>query len=268
MASSSSRTINYKGMLISYQLGAVLHGSARRAHQERARARALALLDQHLPELGARAPLPRDLPQRRDQHGDGQRQLDARARVGAAQRAVRRGPREDPAGRHRRQLRLGDVRQRARAADARRALAAARGDDDDPRGLPRPRRPAGVPEGLLRLPLLPDGAVGRAGVGGVHRRPRGRRDARPQRPAPRPLGGDDRRLRGARLGVGPARHPARAGAPPRAPAAGQAVPRRPRARAHRRGRGGQARGLHAPPLRRVVRAQRRAASPSCPPPSR
>ena len=44
----------------------------------------------------------------------------------------------------RRQLRLGDLRQRARAADARRALAAARGDDDDPRGLPRPRRPAGA----------------------------------------------------------------------------------------------------------------------------
>ncbi len=79
--SSSSRTINYKGMLISYQLGGVLPRPARRAHQERARARALALLDQHLPELGARAPLPGDLPQRRDQHGEGQRQLDARARV-------------------------------------------------------------------------------------------------------------------------------------------------------------------------------------------
>ena len=70
--------------------------------------------------------------------------------------------REDPAGRRPRQLRLGDVRQRARAADARRPLAAARGDDDDPGGLPRPRRPARPPEGLLRLPLLPDGAVGRA----------------------------------------------------------------------------------------------------------
>ena len=92
VASSSSRTINYKGMLISYQLAAVLPRPARRAHQERARARALALLDQHLPELGARAPLPRDLPQRRDQHADGQRQLDARARERAARGAVRRGP--------------------------------------------------------------------------------------------------------------------------------------------------------------------------------
>ena len=94
---------------------------AGRARQERAGARALALLDQHLPQLGARPPLPGDLPQRRDQHPDGQRQLDARARERAAQRAVRRRPAEDPAGRHARQLRLGDVRQRARAADARRA---------------------------------------------------------------------------------------------------------------------------------------------------
>ncbi len=104
------------------------------------------------------------------------------------QRAVRRGPAEDPAGRQPGQLGLGDVRQRARAAAARRALAAARGDDDDPRGLPRPRRPAGGPEGLLRLPLLPDGALGRPGLGRVHRRARGRRDARPQRPAARAAG--------------------------------------------------------------------------------
>ena len=92
VASSSSRTINYKGMLISYQLARLLRRPARRAHEERARARALALLDEHVPELGARASLPRDLPQRRDQHGDGQRQLDARPRERAPERAVRRGP--------------------------------------------------------------------------------------------------------------------------------------------------------------------------------
>ncbi len=99
--------------------GRLLLRPARRPLQERARARALALLDQHVPELGARPPLPGDLPQRRDQHRDGQRQLDARTRERAAQRAVRRGPAEDPAGRLGRQLGLGDVRQRARAADAR-----------------------------------------------------------------------------------------------------------------------------------------------------
>ncbi len=53
------------------------------AHEERARARALALLDQHVPELGARAPVPLHRPQRRDQHAARQRELDARARVAA-----------------------------------------------------------------------------------------------------------------------------------------------------------------------------------------
>ena len=50
----------------------------------------------------------------------------------------------------------------------------------------------GPPQGLLRLPLLPDGAVGRPGRRLLHRRPRRRRDARPQRPAPRPLVRDRR----------------------------------------------------------------------------
>ena len=238
--------------------GGLLSRPARRAHQERARARALALLHEHVPQLGARAPLPGDLPQRRDQHRARQHQLDARARERAAQRAVRRRPGEDPARRQPRQLGLGDVRQRARAADARRALAAARGDDDDPRGLPQAPGPVGGSEGLLRLSLVPDGAVGRAGLGGVHRRARRRRDARPQRPASRALGGDDRRARRARLGDRAAGHRARADPQARAPAAGKAVPRRPRGRAHRRGRGGQARRVHAQALPRVVRAQRRA----------
>ena len=54
-------------------------------------------------------------------------------------------------------------------------------------------------QGLLRLPLLPDGAVGRTGGGRVHERPRRRRDARPQRPAPRALGRDEGRLGRPRL---------------------------------------------------------------------
>ena len=132
-------------------------------------ARALALLDEHVPELGARPSLPRDRPQRRDQHADGQRQLDARARVAARQRAVRRRPAEGHADRAPGRLGLGDVRQRPRAAHARRPLAAARGDDDDPRGLRGPRRPLRRAQGLLRLPLLPHGAVGRPGGGRVHR---------------------------------------------------------------------------------------------------
>ena len=63
--------------------------------------------------------------------------------------------------------------------------------------------------GVLRVPLLPDGAVGRPGVDRVHRRHGDRRGARPQRPAPvallRHQGRPGRHgVRGRR-----ARHPAR-----------------------------------------------------------
>ena len=69
-----------------------------------------------------------------------------------------------------------------------------------PEAYARPRRPLRRAQGLLRLPLVPHGAVGRAGRGRLHRRPRRRRHARPQRAAPGPLGRDQRRLRRARLG--------------------------------------------------------------------
>ena len=58
---------------------------------------------------------------------------------------------------------------------------------------------------LLRVPPVPDGGVGRAGGDRVHRRARDRRDARPQRPPPRPLVRDRRRLGRARVGDGRAR---------------------------------------------------------------
>ena len=173
---------------------------AGRADQDGAGARPLALLDEHVPELGARPPVPLHRPQRRDQHAARQRELDAGARVAARLRAVRRRPAEGAPGRPARGLGLGDVRQRARAAGPRRPLAAARDDDDGPGGLGGARRPPGAPAGLLRVPLLRDGAVGRARRGLLHRRPRDRRDARPQRPAPRPLDGDQGRLGRARLG--------------------------------------------------------------------
>ena len=133
------------------------------AHEDRARARALALLDQHVPELGARAPVPLHRAQRRDQHAARQRQLDARARVAARLRAVRRRPREGAAGRAARRLGLGDVRQRARAARARRPQPPARADDDGAGGVGGARRPARAPARVLRVPLVRDGAVGRPG---------------------------------------------------------------------------------------------------------
>ena len=93
--------------------------------------------------------------------------------------------------------RLRDVRQLPRAAGAHRPLAAARRDDDDPGGVAE--RPADDERGqarVLRVPLLPDGAVGRSRLDRVHRRRAHRRGARSQRPAPLALPGDQGRLRG------------------------------------------------------------------------
>ena len=119
---------------------ALLPRSARSPRRLAAGARALALLHQYVPQLGARPPVPDDRPQRRGQHAARQRQLDARARVAAGLRAVRRRPREGDSGRPRGGLGLGRVRQRARDARPQRPLGAARGDDDGPRGLPDPHR--------------------------------------------------------------------------------------------------------------------------------
>ena len=55
----------------------LLPGPPRRAGRERHRPGALPLLDQHVPVVAAGAPVPLPGPQRRDQHGQGQPQLDA-----------------------------------------------------------------------------------------------------------------------------------------------------------------------------------------------
>ena len=71
---------------------------------------------------------------------------------------------------HPRGLRLGHLRRGARAAPPRRPLAAARGADDDPRGVGEPRRDGPGPPGVLRVPLDLHGALGRPGVRHLHRR--------------------------------------------------------------------------------------------------
>ncbi len=96
--------------------------------------------------------------------------------------------------------------------------------------------------------------MGRPGGGRLHRRPGDRRDARPQRPAPGPLAGDQGRLGRARLRDRRHRRGARERPPQGPPAARQHLPRRPRAGPHRRGRRGQEGDRLAPALRRVVRA--------------
>ena len=148
---------------------------------------------------------------------------------------------QGPAGRPSRRLGLGDLRQRARAARARRPVAAARDHDDDPRGLPRPRRRLARARRLLRLPPVPAGGLGRPGGDRLHRWAADRRDARPQRPSSRPLARDRRRLDRARLGDGCPRGGAGERRPEGTAAAREALPRRPRAGPDRPGRGGEAR---------------------------
>ena len=161
--------------------------------------RALPVLDQHLPELAARPPVPLHRPQRRDQHRDGQPQLDAGPR-GAARLGPDPGrPRAALPDLHARRLGLRVVRRGPRAAAHGRPLVAARRADDDPRGVGEPRRDGRQAPRVLRVPLRADGALGRPGLRGVQRRQPDRRRPRPQRPAPLALLGHRRRPRRARL---------------------------------------------------------------------
>ena len=75
---------------------------------------------------------------------------------------------------HPRGQRLGLLRRGARAAPPRRAQPAPRGAHDDPRGLGEPRRDGPGAPGLLPLPRLADGALGRPGRRRLHRRHGGR----------------------------------------------------------------------------------------------
>ena len=107
-----------------------------------------------------------------------------RAREGLLKSDVlRRRSAEDPADHPRGRQRYGDVRQRARVPGDDRAVAAARHPDDDSRAVGGAREHGPRAQGVLRVPLVADGAVGRPGVDRVHRRHGHRRRARPQRPA-------------------------------------------------------------------------------------
>ena len=179
---------------------ALLPGPARPALREPARGRPLPLLHEHLPELGARPPVPDARPQRRDQHAARQPQLDARAREGLSSQLfgddiqkIKPLLRDDISD-------SASLDGAARAARARRPLDRPRDLDADAAGLPGAARAAPGGARLLRLPRGARGAVGRPGGGGLQRRPRRGRDAGPQRPAAGTLAHDPRRLGGARLG--------------------------------------------------------------------
>ena len=103
--SLSGRTIVYKGLLLAPQIANFYPELSDPEVVQRAVPGAPALLDQHVSHLAAGAPVPLHRPQRRDQHPARQRELDARAPVGAGVAAVRRRHQEavshHPAGRQR-----------------------------------------------------------------------------------------------------------------------------------------------------------------------
>ena len=95
-----------------------------------------------------------------------------------------RRPREDVPDLHPGRLRHRALRRGARTAAPGRAQPGPRGADDDPRGLGTQRVDGPRAAGVLPVPRVADGAVGRPGVDDLHRRHHHRRRARPQRPAP------------------------------------------------------------------------------------
>ena len=164
----------------------------------------------------------------------------------------RRRPRAAVPDLHPGRVGLRVVRRGPRAAAPGRPLAAARGADDDPRGVGEPRRDGRQAPRVLRVPRLADGAVGRPGLRRVHRRHPGRRGARPQRPAPDALLGHRRRPRRAGLRGRRARHRPGDRGPQGPAAAGPDVPGRHRRAPHHRGRGDQGRARRGAPVRRVA----------------
>ena len=265
--SLSASTIIYKGMLAAPQLEPFFPDLSDPRYRSALAAGALAVLHQHVPVLAAGPPVPDRGPQRGDQHRPGQPELDARPRGAAGHRRVRdrrQRPRVRAAAAHpgRHGQRLGQLRRLPGAAAPGRAVAAARAADDDPRAVGEPARRRTRAAGVLQLPRLADGAVGRPGPGRVHRRQRGRRGAGPQRPAAGPVLGDPRRpgragQRGRRAGPRPGVDRPQGPAP-----AGQDLPGRYRSGPHRRGRRGQGHPGRAAAVRRV--AARRAAPPGRP----
>ena len=137
VVSLSCRTLIYKGMFLADQLGKYYPDLHEPDFETALCARAPALLDQHVPELAARAPLPHGRAQRRDQHAARQRQLDGGAPGVGVVEAVRRRHHEALADLLRGPVRHRLLRQRARIPGAGRLLARARRHDADPGSLGR-----------------------------------------------------------------------------------------------------------------------------------
>ena len=119
---------------------------------------------------------------------------------------------------------------------------------------------------LLRVPRVADGALGRPGVDRFHGRHRGRRRARPERPAAVAVLRHARRSGRDGVGSRRARHRARGDCFQGARPARPHLPGRHRARPHRVRRGDEARAGGRTSVRRLGAWQRWSTSTSCRPP--
>ena len=232
----------------------LLHGPVRPAARLGDGAGAPALLDQHLPVVEAGASLPHGRPQRRDQHAARQRQLDGGAAGVRVVAAVRQRHHQAVADLLRGPVRHRLLRQRARVPGDGRLQPGARGHDADPRGVGRQPADGWQAPRLLRVPRLPDGAVGRPGRHGLHRRPPDRRHARPQRPAACALSRHQGRPGDHVVGSGRAAGGRGEHRPQVAAAAGQDAADRSRAGQDHLRRRSQGRSGLALPLRAVAEA--------------
>ena len=193
--SLSCRTLVYKGMFLAYQLGAYypdLHHPLF--------ASALALVHQRF-STNTFPSWKLAHPYRMVAHNGEINTLRGNLNWMAARQASVSSPLFGPdiaqalADLLRRPVRHRLLRQRARIPGAGRLQPRACGDDADPRGLGRQSADGCQAPRLLRISRLPDGAVGRPGGHGLHRRPPDRRHARPQRPPARALSRHRRRPR-------------------------------------------------------------------------
>ena len=131
--------------------------------------------------MAAGPPVPLRRAQRRDQHRPRQPQPDARTRGDAGQRPHPWRPEPAVAGLPAGIVGLHVLRPGARTAAPRRPEPAARGADDDPRGVGEQRHDGSGAPRVLAVSRLADGAVGRPGLRHLHRRHRRRSGPGPQR---------------------------------------------------------------------------------------
>ena len=167
----STRTFVYKGMLASHAAAGLLPGP-RPTSASRAASRSCTRGSRPTPSRPGRSPTRTGFVAHNGEINTlaGNRNWMRAREALLGERALRGRPRAHLPGRHPGRQRLGHLRRGPRAAPPRRAAPCPRRVDDDPRGLAEPHRDGPRPAGLLPLPRLAHGALGRPGGGRLHRR--------------------------------------------------------------------------------------------------